>query len=107
MKLTRLLIAVTLVCAIGLWHQPKKARADQDSLNSEQFSQFVRALTTYPDFFQEGREQLEQEIKRLSKRQYAEPDTLLEINIDLEAQRERLQQIQPSDFPESKMVEPD
>jgi len=102
MKLTRLLIAATLVCAIGLWHQPKKAIADQDSANSEQFAQFVRALTTYPNFFQEGREQLEREIKRLYKQQETEPDTLLEINIDLEAQRESLQQIQPSDFPSER-----
>ncbi|MEQ8970535.1 MAG: hypothetical protein RIE73_09075 [Coleofasciculus sp. C1-SOL-03] len=99
MKLTRLFIATTLVFAIGLWHQPEKAVADQESLNSEQFSQFIRALTTYPDFFQEGREQFEREIQRLYQRQNAEHEMLLKINLDLEAQRESLQQIQPRDFP--------
>ncbi|MEQ8963389.1 MAG: hypothetical protein RLP02_36715 [Coleofasciculus sp. C2-GNP5-27] len=99
MKLTRLLIATTLVFAIGLWHQPEKAVADQESLNSEQFSQFIRALTTYPDFFQEGREQFEREIQRLYQRQNAEHEMLLKINLDLEAQRESLQQVHPRSLP--------
>lgn len=99
MKLTRLFIAATLVFAIELWYQQEDAVANQESTQSEQLAQFSRALTTYPDFFQEGREQLEREIKRLYQRQNTEPKTLLEINLDLEAQRESLQQIQPQDFP--------
>lgn len=98
MKPTRIITTTALLLA-GLVGQQSLAIAGVERLTPEQVNRITRDVTAFPDFYERGREQFEQEIQRLQERQDAEPEPTLTINIDPQAEIDRIPQVKPDDVP--------
>ncbi|HEY9653323.1 MAG TPA: hypothetical protein V6C95_21870 [Coleofasciculaceae cyanobacterium] len=97
MKLTHTTIVTTLLF-VGLLGQKVGAIATVPTLTPEQAAQISRDLTSYPDFFQRGREEFEREIQRVYNKQKALAEPPIDIHVDTQEQVNQFPQLQQKDF---------
>lgn len=95
MKPTRVIAATALLLA-GFVGQQAPAIAGVERLTPEQVNRITRDVTTFPDFYERGREQFEKEIQRLQERQDTEPEPTLNIDVDPQAEIDRIPQLRPN-----------
>lgn len=91
-------ITTAFLAAIVVLGQQNLVLASLAPLTPAQLAQFARDFAPYPDFFQQGRELFEQEIQRMYQQQNAVHESPLKIELNPQAEIDRLPQIQPSDF---------
>ena len=92
-------IFTTVVIALGIWLLGKQpATLGQVPSTPTSTLQLSRDLAPFPNFFQEGVHQREEQIQQLIKRQEASPEPPLKNNVIPQAELELLPQIQPRDF---------
>jgi hypothetical protein len=104
MKPTRIITATALLLA-GFVGQQAPAVAGVERLTPEQVNCITRDVTTFPDFYEQGREQFEQEIQRLQERQDTESEPTLTINFDPQAEIDRIPQVSPDSRGAGEMME--
>jgi hypothetical protein len=95
MKPTRIITATALLLA-GLVGQQAPAIAEGERLTPERVNRTTRDVTTFPDFYERGEEQFDREIERLRQRQDAESEPTLTIDVDPQAEIDRLPQVTPN-----------
>lgn len=100
---TPITLAITLLCNLAwLVSEPTRAIASQEfRLSPSQANQLSRDLATpspSQNFFHQGRERMEVEIRHLMYRQNAATEPPLKTDESIKEQLERIPQLQPSDL---------
>jgi ABC-type bacteriocin/lantibiotic exporter with double-glycine peptidase domain len=93
-------IFTTLAIAFGVWLIVKQPAAlGQVASTPIPTSQLSRDMSRFPNFFQQGLEHREKEIRHLLDRQEAATEPPLQNNVNPQTELDRLPQIQPNNFP--------
>ena len=97
---TYMTLAIAFVFSTA-WLPEKQALAVENQeypLTPAQAQQLSRDLIPSPsqEFFQQGREMLEKEIRLLDQRQHTSTEPPLKINVEPQTELDRLPQLQPT-----------
>lgn len=100
---TPITLAIALVCNLAwLVSEPTRAIASQEfRLSPSQANRLSRDLATpspSQNFFHQGRERMEMEIRHLLHRQNAATEPPLKMDESINEQLERIPQLQPSEL---------
>ncbi len=107
LRFTHITIAAAFVLStVGLLSQQTSAASQESPLTPAQANQFSRDLvpsTPSQDFFRQGQQRIEREIQLLLQRRNASSEELLRINVNSQAELDRLPQLQQDNLPQTSV----